>query len=95
MIMETAYINVTPGRTDEFEEVLKSALEIVRGADGFVDVHVHRGIERPNVVMLAIAWETLEAHTVGFRESERFTDWRAAISPFFAAPPEVEHWVLR
>ncbi len=95
MIMETAYITVSPGRSDEFEEVLKSALDIVRGADGFIDVHVHRGVERPDVVMLAIAWETLEAHTVGCRESTRFTQWRAAISPFFAEPPSVEHWILR
>lgn len=95
MIMETAYITVSPGRADEFEEVLKSALDIVREAEGFIDVHVHRGIERPDVVMLAIAWESLEAHTVGFRESSRFTAWRTAISPFFAEPPKVEHWILR
>ncbi|MCX6452158.1 MAG: antibiotic biosynthesis monooxygenase [Actinobacteria bacterium] len=95
MIMEIAYITISPGRADEFEEVLKSALDIVRGADGFIDVHVHRGIERPEVVMLAIAWETLEAHTVGFRESDRFIQWRVAISPFLAEPPSVEHWILR
>jgi len=93
--METAYIHVIPGQAEEFERVLASALTIVQGADGFIDVHVHRGIERPDVVMLAIAWETLEAHIVGFRESERFAEWRAAISPFFASPPEVEHWTLR
>jgi len=82
MIMETAYITVSPGRADEFEEVLRGALDIVREAEGFIDVHVHRGIERPDVVMLAIAWE-------------RFTAWRTAISPFFAEPPKVEHWILR
>jgi len=36
----------------------------------------------------------VEDHTVGFRESELFVQWRALIGPFFANPPEVEHWEL-
>jgi hypothetical protein len=34
----------------------------------------------------------VEAHTVGFRSSERFQRWRALVGPFFAAPPAVEHY---
>ena len=51
-----------------------------------------RGIERPSAFLLVIAWETLEDHTVGFRGGELFVEWRALIGPFFAEPPEVEHW---
>jgi hypothetical protein len=31
---------------------------------------------------------------VGFRESALFTEWRAIVGPFFAAPPQVEHFDL-
>ena len=44
--------------------------------------------------VLQIFWDTLEDHTVGFRESELFTQWRAIVGPFFAAPPQVEHFAL-
>ena len=36
-------------------------------------------------------WETLENHTVDFRGSEDFTDWRGLVGQYFASPPEVEH----
>ena len=41
--------------------------------------------------MLLIEWESVEAHNVGFRESDRFPLWRALIGPFFDGDPRVEH----
>jgi hypothetical protein len=41
-----------------------------------------------------IWWETLENHTVDFRESPAFAEWRAIVGPFFAQPPQVEHFTL-
>ncbi|MBC7617999.1 MAG: antibiotic biosynthesis monooxygenase, partial [Candidatus Saccharibacteria bacterium] len=43
---------------------------------------------------LQIFWGTLEDHTVGFRQSALFTEWRGLVGPFFAAPPVVEHFSL-
>ncbi|MDU6242457.1 MAG: antibiotic biosynthesis monooxygenase, partial [Bradyrhizobium sp.] len=40
---------------------------------------------------LMVKWETLENHTVDFRGSENFTEWRGLVGPYFAAPPDVEH----
>lgn len=36
-------------------------------------------------------WETIESHTVGFRQSPEFAEWRAIVGSFFASPPKVEH----
>ena len=94
MIMETAYISVIPGREDEFVLALEDGIQILKQAKGFETIHIHRGIERSNVIMLAIGWSTLEDHTVGFREGPLFPQWRAVISPFFENPPQVEHWNL-
>jgi hypothetical protein len=44
--------------------------------------------------VLQIFWDTLEDHTVGFRQSPLFVEWRAIVGPFFAVPPVVEHFEL-
>ncbi len=92
--METAFIKVRPGQEAEFESALAQAKQVLAKAPGFEVIHVHRGIERPDTYLLAIGWARLEDHTVGFRESELFTEWRAIIGPFFADAPHIEHWAL-
>jgi heme-degrading monooxygenase HmoA len=92
MIMEAATIEVVPGRELEFLAALEQAKLVLAQATGFRGIQVHRGIERPSAFLLAITWETLEDHTVGFRGGELFAQWRAIIGPFFAEPPDVEHW---
>ena len=94
MIIETAHITVTPGRETEFLAALEEGKKVLAQAEGFQHVHVSRGIERSNVILLQLAWNTLENHTVDFRGGELFGKWRAIISPFFAegTSPSVEHW---
>lgn len=94
MILETATISVIPGQEEQFLVALERAKEVLAQAAGWREIRVHRGIERPSVFLLAITWETLEDHTVGFREGELFGQWRAIIGPYFAGPPAVEHWDL-
>jgi hypothetical protein len=53
---------------------------------------LHKGIERSNTYTFHINWETLEDHTIGFRESDLFVKWREFIGEYFAKPPTVEHW---
>lgn len=94
MIMETATIEVLEGQELAFEAALEQAKKVLTQAKGFNVIHVHRGIERPSTYLLALGWDTLEDHTVGFRESDLFVQWRELIGPFFANPPQVEHWNL-
>jgi hypothetical protein len=42
--------------------------------------------------VLRIEWATLEDHTIRFRGSPAFAEWRAGVGSFFAAPPVVEHY---
>jgi heme-degrading monooxygenase HmoA len=50
-----------------------------------------RGVESPNRFVLLVEWDSVEAHEHNFRGSERFVTWRRALTPFFAAAPNVEH----
>lgn len=96
MILEVGFIPVLEDRKAEFETTITAAVEtLLSKSDGFLGFTFHGwGIERPNVYMFSVKWETLEHHTVGFRESERFTEWRSIIGPFFDGAPLVEHFAV-
>ena len=95
MILELADIRIKPGQQAEFEEAIARGLQtVISQANGFQGAKVNKGIESPDRFILQIFWDTLEDHTVGFRESPLFTEWRAIVGPFFAAPPHVEHFEL-
>ncbi len=95
MILEIADIRIQPGQQAAFEQAIQRGLDtVIRSATGFQGAKVNRGIESPDRYVLQILWATLEDHTVGFRQSPAFAEWRAIVGPFFAAPPQVEHFEL-
>ncbi|MEV0737993.1 antibiotic biosynthesis monooxygenase family protein [Streptomyces sp. NPDC050549] len=92
MIVEHAELTVETGREREFAEVFGKAREVLAEAAGFRWAELLRGVERPGVFLLLVGWDSVEAHMVGFRESEAFARWRALVGPFFTEPPAVEHF---
>jgi len=95
MIEEVADIRILPDQQQAFEAAIHTGVTtVIARAKGFCGYSVSRGIETPTRYLLRIQWETVEDHTIGFRQSPLFTQWRAIVSPFFAAPPVVEHFVL-
>lgn len=95
MILEIAEIRIAPGQQAAFEEAIQRGLRtVIARAKGMRGFKVNKGMESPERYVLHIFWDTLEDHTVGFRESPLFAEWRAIVGPFFAAPPVVEHFTL-
>jgi len=95
MILELADIRIQPGKQAEFEAAIeRGAREVIVKAKGCLGYKVHKGIESPERYVLTVFWETLENHTVDFRQSPAFQEWRAIVGPYFAAPPVVEHFTL-
>jgi heme-degrading monooxygenase HmoA len=95
MILELADIRIPAGQNAAFEEAIQRGLSTVASqAQGFRGAKVNRGVENPERYILQIFWDTLEDHTVGFRQGPLFPQWRAIVGPFFAAPPVVEHFEL-
>lgn len=95
MILEIADIRIHAGQNAAFEEAIQRGISTVASrAQGFQGAKVNRGIESPERYILQIFWATLEDHTVAFRQGPLFTEWRAIVGPFFAAPPVVEHFEL-
>lgn len=95
MILELADIRIPPGQNAAFEAAIQRGLQtVIRDARGFQGYKVNRGIESSERYILQIFWDTLEDHTVGFRQSPAFAEWRAIVGPYFAGPPVVEHFEL-
>ncbi len=95
MILEIADFRIAPGQQAAFEEALQRGLTtVVQQAKGMRGYKINKAIESPERYVLQIFWDTLEDHTVGFREGPLFKQWRAIVGPFFAVPPVVEHFTL-
>lgn len=91
MVLEVADIDVSPGREEEFVAAFHSVRDVLAGTPGCHSVRMTRGVESPSRFVLLVEWESVAAHEENFRGSDRFTTWRGAIGPFFAAAPRVEH----
>jgi heme-degrading monooxygenase HmoA len=91
MILEIAQIDVKPGMEAEFEAGVFKATPLFRRAKGCGGLELQRSIEKPSRYRLFVRWETLEDHTVAFRGSEDFQEWRRLVGDCFERPPEVEH----
>ena len=95
MILELADIRIAPGQQAAFDEAIRRGVETVASrAKGFRGYAVNRGVESPERYVLTIYWDTLENHTVDFRQGPLFPQWRAIVGQFFAVPPVVEHFEL-
>lgn len=95
MILELADIRIQPGQQAEFDAAIQRGVQdVIAKAKGFCGCKINKGIESPERYVLTIFWETLENHTVDFRQSPAFQEWRAIVGPYFAAPPAVEHFTL-
>ena len=91
MITEIAQIDVKPGMEAEFEAGVTKAAPVFKRAKGCTAMKLARSHEKPQRYRLYVQWETLENHTVDFRGSADFQEWRKLVGHCFASPPEVEH----
>jgi heme-degrading monooxygenase HmoA len=91
MVLEIAQIDVKPGMEDAFEAGVREATPLFKRAKGCTGLSLQRSAEKPQRYRLFVQWATLENHTVDFRESADFQEWRKLVGHTFATPPEVEH----
>lgn len=91
MIREIATLTIAPETAAAFEAAVAQAKPLFLAAEGCSAMALERVIEEPGSYRLMVMWDTLEAHTVTFRSSPAFQQWRALAGPFFTEPPVVVH----
>ena len=90
-VLEVALIDVTDA--EGFAAAYRQARDVLAGTAGCRSVRMTRGIESPERFVLLVEWDSVQAHEVNFRQTERFTSWRGLIGPWFSGPPRVGHFV--
>jgi heme-degrading monooxygenase HmoA len=93
MILESVILNVKAGQGAEFEAAFATASPLIMSKEGYSRHELHHCIETPDRYLLLVWWETLEAHTVGFRGSADYQEWRRLLHHFYDPFPTVEHFV--
>jgi heme-degrading monooxygenase HmoA len=92
MILEVAILNIRPGEEAAFEAVFSRAALILAAARGYISHELRRSIEHANQYVLLVKWQTLEDHTIGFRGSPEYQEWKALLHHFYDPFPTVEHY---
>ena len=92
MIVELAILRAKPGAADQMREGLQAARAIIARAEGYLGSTFHQGIEDPQRFVLRIEWESVAAHTEGFRGGPLFPQWRALWGEHMEGPPDVQHY---
>ncbi|MES9902384.1 MAG: antibiotic biosynthesis monooxygenase [Sedimenticola sp.] len=92
MILEVAILDVKSGKEKTFELDFAKAQEIIESIPGYVSHQLQHCIEKPSRYILLVNWKKLEDHTVGFRESDQYQEWKSLLHHFYDPFPEVEHY---
>lgn len=92
MVLEVALIDIQEGHEDAFVTAYLGVRHLLFEA-GATSSRMTRGIESPQRFTLLVQWPSVDQHLEGFRATERFVQWRAAIGIHFATPPLVEHFI--
>ncbi len=94
MVLEAAMLDVIPGQEKEFEDTFLNASSIISSINGYISHQLQHCVEKQNRYLLLVHWETLEAHTVGFRGSQEYQEWKKLLHHFYDPFPVVEHYEL-
>lgn len=92
MVLESAVLNIRRGEEAAFEAAFACAKQIIASMPGFISLDLLRCMETRNRYLLLVRWQTLEDHTVGFRSSPRYQQWKALLHHFYDPFPSVEHY---
>jgi heme-degrading monooxygenase HmoA len=94
LVLEVAVLQVRAGQGDEFEAAFRKAAPIIAAMKGYLGHELQRCLEVEGKYVLLVRWETLEDHTVGFRGSADYLEWKALLHHFYEPFPTVEHFVV-
>lgn len=94
MILEIATLPVQAGQETQFEAAFADAQRLIASIPGYLSHELLRGIDDgvTSQYVLLVRWASVEAHTIGFRESPQYQEWRAMLHHFYHPAPTVFHY---
>jgi len=92
MILEKAVLHIKPGLSAQFEKAFNKAQKIIASMNGFISIDLLGCIEEKDTYLLLVAWETIEDHEIGFRQSQEYQEWKRLLHHFYEPFPVVQHF---
>ena len=94
VITEAARLDVRRGEEDAFLAAFAEARPHIEITPGFLGLDLKRCVDEGSThrFLLLVEWESVEAHTVGFRGSDRYLRWKELLHHFYDPFPIVEHY---
>jgi heme-degrading monooxygenase HmoA len=95
MILEIATLDIKPALADEFAATIAKSAPLLARQKGYISHEITRCLESPHRYVLLIRWQRVEDHTVGFRQSPEYQEWKTLTHHFFEPfPPMVQHYQI-
>jgi heme-degrading monooxygenase HmoA len=92
MILELAVLHVRSGESLAFEGAFAKAQGIISSIPGYIGHQLQRCLESPAKYVLLVHWQKVEDHTIGFRQSPQYQEWKGLLHHFYDPFPTVEHY---
>lgn len=92
MVLEAILLQVKQGQEQQYEEAFREASIILSSAKGYISHELHRCIEVKGKYLLLVKWENLEDHTISFRQSDDYQEFKHLLHHFYEIPLSVEHF---
>lgn len=81
-----------PNQTAQFEADFAVAGQYIQAIRGYRRHSLRRCVEQPSQYILLVEWDTLEDHTIGFRESVGYQSWKKLLHHYYDPFPTVLHY---
>ena len=89
MILEVAVLNVRSGEGGDFERLhSRRRRRSFRPCPATSRINCRRCLESQDKYLLLVQWQKLEDHTIGFRQSPQYQDWKRLLHHFYGAVPD-------
>jgi heme-degrading monooxygenase HmoA len=92
MILEVAILDIRSGLTNDFEAAFQQAAPIIAAMPGYINHELQQCLENEHRYLLLVRWQKLKDHTIGFRQSTEYQEWRSLLHHFYDPFPTVEHY---
>lgn len=92
MILEAVILYLKNGNENEFETDFKIASQYISSVKGYLSHSLQKCIENKSQYLLLVQWEKLEDHTIGFRTSPEYQEWKKLLHHYYDPFPVVEHY---
>ena len=92
MILEYVRYRIPAEQGADFIAAYARAATVLDADEHCLGYEIARGLEEPENWVVRITWDSIEGHEQGFRAAPHFSDFFAAVRPFYGAIQEMKHY---